>query len=106
MAKLIFFDIDGTLWDERMKIPESTKETIKKLKENGHKTFICSGRAKSNINDEELLSLGFDGIVAACGNHVEMDGKILYEKGEFKTIDKDRVFYEVKKSIGRVYGEK
>ena len=79
MAKLIFFDIDGTLWDERMKIPESTKETIKELKENGHKTFICSGRAKSNINDEELLSLGFDGIVAACGNHVEMDGKILYE---------------------------
>lgn len=79
MSKLIFFDIDGTLWDERMQIPESTKETIRLLKEKGHKTFICSGRARSNITDEALLSLGFDGILAACGNHIEMDGKMLYE---------------------------
>ena len=25
----IFFDIDGTLWDEKMQIPESTIPTIK-----------------------------------------------------------------------------
>ena len=30
MSKLIFFDIDGTLWDEKMIIPESTKEAIAK----------------------------------------------------------------------------
>jgi hypothetical protein len=79
MSKLIFFDIDGTIWDERMQIPESTKRTICQLRENGHKTFLCSGRARGNIRSEELLALGFDGIVAACGNHVEMNGKILYE---------------------------
>lgn len=80
MSKLIFFDIDGTIWDEEMKIPQSTIEAIKKLKENGHKTFLCSGRARGNICSKELHVLGFDGIIAACGNHVEMDGKILYEK--------------------------
>lgn len=80
MSKCIFFDIDGTLWDDYMEIPESTKTAIRKLKENGHKTFLCSGRARANIQDERLLSLGFDGIVAACGNHVEMDGKVLYSR--------------------------
>lgn len=80
MSKWIFFDIDGTLWDDKMQIPESTKEAIRRLKENGHKTFLCSGRARGNIRSGELLGLGFDGVIAACGNHVEMDGKILYEK--------------------------
>jgi hypothetical protein len=80
MGKLIFFDIDGTLWDGQMQIPESTRRAIAELKRNGHKTFLCSGRARGNIRSRELLALGFDGVLAACGNHIEMDGKILYEK--------------------------
>lgn len=77
MGKLLFFDIDGTLWDDNMEIPESTKKAIALLRENGHKTFLCSGRSRGNIQDPRLLSLNFDGIVAACGNHVEMDGELL-----------------------------
>ena len=79
MSKLIFFDIDGTLWDDNMQIPESTKLAFKRLRKKGHRLFICSGRARSNIHDEELLGLGFDGLIASCGNHIEMDGKIVYE---------------------------
>ncbi len=87
MPKLIFFDIDGTLWDEKMQIPDSTRLAIRRLKENGHKTFLCSGRARGNICSKDLLGMGFDGIVAACGNHVEMDGTILYER----ILDNDTV---------------
>ncbi|MFR5117047.1 MAG: HAD-IIB family hydrolase [Eubacterium sp.] len=54
MVHSIFFDIDGTLWDEKMQIPESTIPTIKQLQKNGHKTFLCSGRSRSNINDKRL----------------------------------------------------
>ena len=43
--KLIFFDIDGTIIPEDTGvIPESTKEAIKKAKENGHLVFINTGR--------------------------------------------------------------
>ena len=77
---VVFFDIDGTLWDENMIVPESTKIAIQKLQENGHKAFICTGRAMGNVNDPQFDEIGFDGFVAACGNHVEMDGKILYER--------------------------
>ena len=30
MSKTVFFDIDGTLWDERMNIPDSTIEAIQR----------------------------------------------------------------------------
>ena len=79
MTKYVFFDIDGTLWDENMVVPESTKIAIKQLQENGHKAFVCTGRAMGNVNDPQFDAIGFDGFIAACGNHVQMDGKILYE---------------------------
>lgn len=77
---VVFFDIDGTLWDDKMIVPESTKAAIKLLQENGHKAFVCTGRAMGNVNDPQFDAIGFDGFVAACGNHVQMDGKILYER--------------------------
>lgn len=49
--KIIFFDIDGTLIDEKTDIiPDSTKEALKKAKENGHLIFINTGRPISEIN--------------------------------------------------------
>ncbi|MCR5770650.1 MAG: Cof-type HAD-IIB family hydrolase [Butyrivibrio sp.] len=80
MKKYVFFDIDGTLWDHHQIIPQSTKKAIKMLKENGHAAYINTGRARSNIIEKELLSLGFEGIVAGCGTHIEKNNKVIYEK--------------------------
>lgn len=78
MKKAVFFDIDGTLWDEHGVIPKSTREGIKRLRENGILAFICSGRTRGFIRDERLLSLGFDGMIGGCGTYIEYDGDILY----------------------------
>lgn len=32
-----------------------------------------------------------------------VDGKILYENGEFKTLDRERIYHDVKKTIERLY---
>lgn len=80
MQKIVFFDIDGTIWDDDMNIPDSTVASIRALRANGHKAFLCSGRSRGNIRSKKLFDIGFDGVIAACGNHVEMDGEILYEK--------------------------
>lgn len=77
--KLIFLDIDGTIWDMEGVIPPSAREAILKLKENGHIPILCTGRAKGNVRDPKLLDMGFDGIIAACGSHVEYNGKMLHE---------------------------
>lgn len=100
--KAVFFDIDGTLWDEHFVIPESTKEAIRKLRENGHLAFLCSGRTRAFIQDERLLALGFDGIVAGCGTWIEMDGKTLFYKKIRTGID--RGYHTYIKRVWNSYG--
>ena len=74
---IVFFDIDGTIWDYKQKIPASTIDGIRKLRENGHYAFLCTGRTKSTIRAKELLDIGFDGIVAGCGTYIEFQNEIL-----------------------------
>lgn len=79
MKSAVFFDIDGTLWNEKMEIPKSTIEAVRALRQNGNLAFICSGRSRANIQTKELLDIGFDGVVAACGTHIDFHGKKVYE---------------------------
>ena len=91
MRKAVFFDIDGTLWDFHNQIPESTVTAIRALRKNGHYAFICSGRARAYIRHPDLFAIGFDGVVAGCGTHVELDGKRIYEK----LIDRELAIHTV-----------
>lgn len=79
MKKAVFFDIDGTLWDEQMRIPQSTCEAVSTLRAAGNYAFICSGRSKANIRTKELLAIGFDGVIASCGAHIEFQGETVFE---------------------------
>lgn len=80
MKKAVFFDIDGTLWNEKMQIPQSTKKSIGALRATGNYAFLCSGRSKANIRTKELLEIGFDGVVAACGTYIEYQGEKVFEE--------------------------
>ena len=62
--KICFFDIDGTLWDAKGTIPVSTISAIRQLHKNGHLAFINTGRTRAFVHSEDLLGIGFDGIVA------------------------------------------
>lgn len=76
--QILFFDIDGTLIDEKKDvIPESAKQALRQAKKNGHLLFICSGRCKAII-PEEVLNLGFDGMVGGCGTYIEYEGEELF----------------------------
>ncbi len=83
--KILFFDIDGTLWNYKNEIPDSTREAIRKARQNGHMAFINSGRSRGFIINEELLDIGFDGIVSGCGSMIEYHGDTIFEN----RIDED-----------------
>ena len=70
MRKAVFFDIDGTIWDERQRIPDSTREAFLKMKEQGHYLFISSGRTRVFIPDTPLT-----GYWQAAGLMVSSRGK-------------------------------
>lgn len=80
-GKTLFFDIDGTIWDFHNRIPDSTRETFRLLKKNGHQTFLCTGRARAFIQHPSLFELGMDGIVSGCGTMIEWhDREIFYKE--------------------------
>ena len=45
--KIIFFDIDNTLYNSNVGIPESARRGIKLLRKNGHIPVICTGRTRA-----------------------------------------------------------
>ena len=76
--KILFFDIDGTLIDEETDVvPESAKKALAAAKEKGHLLFICSGRCLAII-PQNVVELGFDGLIGGCGTYIEMEGKEVY----------------------------
>ncbi len=77
--KIVFFDIDGTLYDFERGIPESTVEALQQLKKNGHRSILCTGRPISSLFPE-VLSLPHDGVIAGAGCYVEIGGKVLRDE--------------------------
>jgi len=77
----------------------------------------CGGIAVGNKAD--IIALNFDGphmlpafdpltmlCYSAQGSDVAMtmvDGKVLYENGEFLTIDKEKVYADVRQSLKHLY---
>lgn len=75
---VVFFDYDGTLIDEVdgiFELPDSAKEALTTLRENGYATCICSGRTK---RFSEKVKDYFDGYVTGQGAYVEMDGEVVF----------------------------
>lgn len=91
--KLLFFDVDGTIWDFYSNIPQSTLKAFELAKKNGHKIFINTGRSNGHLFDKNLLSIGFDGIVAACSTTIEYQGELIFKH----FLDNDQLCDSLKK---------
>lgn len=85
MTKIFFFDIDGTLALGK-KIPESNLKALKRLKEKGYLTFICTGRAGYYAKNlfQDLVS----GYIACNGRYIIYQNQKLHgEAFDKKTLE-------------------
>ncbi|MGG3448932.1 Cof-type HAD-IIB family hydrolase [Domibacillus aminovorans] len=76
--KIIFFDIDGTLYDHDKKLPASTKQAVRDLQEKGYEVAIATGRAPfmfKNLREE----LDIDTFVSYNGQYVVFKGEPIYK---------------------------
>lgn len=74
--KIIFLDIDGTLYSPEInQIPAKTLVAIKKARENGHQVFLATGRSRG----ESLahLDLAVDGFIFSSGAQVIIKQKLI-----------------------------
>ena len=76
--KILFFDIDGTIYREGSGIYESAASAIYECANAGHLMMLCTGRGMSTIPDE-VRALPFTGGVFGCGTHVQIDHRVLLD---------------------------
>ncbi|WP_342421187.1 Cof-type HAD-IIB family hydrolase [Paenibacillus sp. FSL E2-0178] len=94
LRKTIFFDIDGTIYDEEKQIPSSAKEAIAELKRRGHHVAIATGRA-DYMFEELRAELGIDSYVSLNGQYVVYEGKPVYSNPiEKPTLEELTLFAE------------
>lgn len=82
MVKAIFFDIDGTLISLKTHtMIDSTKKSLKSLREKGIKLFIATGRSKNNIKFlKDAFDFEFDGYITVNGQYCYNNHEVIYEK--------------------------
>lgn len=74
MIKAIFFDVDGTLMSHKLKdVPESARKSLRKLRENGVKVVIATGRHMNELLELPVRDIDFDGYLTLNGQLV-LDG--------------------------------
>ncbi len=109
----VFFDIDGTLVDERLGISmptESTMTAISALKKNGYLTGIATGRAKCYV---PKMGIDFDCYVTCNGAVTEINDKVIsveyIEPAKLARIveylEKNRFGYDIETRNICYYGE-
>ncbi len=76
MGKILFIDVDGTLVDYELRLPDSAKEAVRKARANGHRVYICTGRSKAEVYDY-IWEIGLDGMVGGNGSYVEDGGEVV-----------------------------
>ena len=76
--KIVFLDIDGTLTVPFQPPTPRVQEAIHTARRNGHKVFLSTGRNIPFIS-KDVLDVGFDGIVASAGSHIEAEGQVIFD---------------------------
>ena len=75
----LFFDIDGTLIDDRTnELPGSAAEAVKRARAAGHLIFINTGRTVCSI-PVGIKMMGIDGILGGCGTYINYRHGVLLE---------------------------
>ena len=93
--KYFFFDIDGTLKPYGKNIPQSTKNTILKLKESGNRIFLATGRRKNEIGNI-MNELKINNAVCSGGGTIILNNRIEYEEF-FSKFELKKILIQCKK---------
>jgi len=86
---LLFFDIDGTIFDDRRNLPESVRPAMEAARRNGHRLVINTGRTLCN-KDHRLDGFPLDGWIMGCGTRVIWQGETL-QSMEYSPVDSLRL---------------
>ena len=77
--RAVFVDIDGTLCDSRQRVPDSAVRALSRVRERGHRLFVCTGRSVPEIYPR-FIDLGFEGVVGGAGGYAAVGDTVLLDE--------------------------
>ena len=80
MTNILFFDVDGTLYNSQKQLPPSAKEALQQARANGYELAIATGRAPFMI-ESLLKELNIDTYVCFNGQYVVYKGDVIFTDG-------------------------
>ena len=84
---LLFFDIDGTLFDDSRKLPPSVLPSLEEARENGHLLFINTGRTYQPIQVVISASDGETAIIEAADKNIHLTRGLRFQYQEKSSSD-------------------
>ncbi len=72
MGRILFFDLDGTIWDREEKIPAAAARSLERARQRGHLAVVNTGRTRVFALRPSLREIGLDGMVTGCGTRIEL----------------------------------
>ena len=79
VPRAVFVDVDGTLCDSRQRVPGSAVRALARVRERGHRLFLCTGRSVPEIYPR-FFDLGFEGIVGGAGGYAAVGDTVLLDE--------------------------
>lgn len=79
MGKLIFLDVDGTLYALGQGPSPATVHALQVARSKGHKLFLSTARRVTNI-PESVNTIGFDGGIYSAGGRAIVDGEVIFSR--------------------------
>lgn len=76
--KLIFFDIDGTLYNTSKEVLEDARNAVIQLREQGHIVAIATGRGPFMFKELREM-LGIETYISYNGQYIVYEGQVIYE---------------------------
>ena len=83
--KAVFFDIDGTLVNDRKNVQKSTQKAIQSLKQQGVFVGVATGRGPAFVQPY-LENLGLDFAVTYNGQYIFTRNQVLYDNQLTKPV--------------------
>lgn len=99
MIKAVFFDVDGTLYSNRMRtIYPETQQAVQTLRRKGIRSVICTGRHLLELEELPVLQCPFDG-------YITLNGQICLDEN-FEIYDADPITGRDRDTLIRIFNEK
>lgn len=76
---IVFLDVDGTLVNYELEVPDSAADAVRQARSRGHRVVLTTGRSKAEM-PENIWGIGFDGLIGGNGMYLEYDGGVLADR--------------------------